>query len=258
MSTLSEVEHFFDQGASSYDRIVGGNGWPANDMLRRELASVPRVDYAIDLGAGTGLSVEAILSAAVPRCVVAVDVSSGMLEQLRHRCGQHPGLFTTRAAVDRFLALTQAQITSTEIRTRLRNRCNPRPGAMNRGRAVDQFQGGISSRFDLVTAIGLLHFLSEPQLVMTGVARVLRGGGRFLFTYDPFIAGHPANGEKQTTYDSGVTVYRSTPAEVVGAVRHSGLELVSDRSFIPQPRGNKEYQCRFVVAQKSISPTSNE
>jgi SAM-dependent methyltransferase len=258
LSTLSEVEHFFDQVASNYDRIVGGNGWPANDILRQELDKIRGIDYALDLGAGTGLSVETILAAAVPRCVVAVDVSSEMLEQLRRRCSQHPELLITRAAVDRFLTLVETKITSTGIRARLRDRCNRRPGPTVRVRAVDQFRGAIQSRFDLVTAIGLLHFLPGPQPTNIGAARVLRNGGRFLFTYDPFISGHPANGEKQTTYDSGVTVYRSTPAEIERAIRQSGLKIVSDQLFVPQPNGNTEYRCRFVVAQRSISPAGTE
>jgi predicted TPR repeat methyltransferase len=248
LSTASEIEHFFDEVALSYDGIVGGNGWPANDILRTELAGIPRVDHALDLGAGTGLSVEAILGAAVPRCVAAIDVSTEMLERLRNRCRQHPGLLVIRATVNCFLAASQAKIASAEIRTRLRDRRNQRPRPKVGRRPVDQFRGGMQSRFDLVTAIGLLHFLPRPQEVIAGVARVLSSNGQFMFTYDPFIPGHPTNGERQTTYD--LTVYRSTPEDIESAVRRSGLEIVSDRSFVPQPNGNTEYRCRFVVVQK--------
>jgi predicted TPR repeat methyltransferase len=248
MNTVSEVERFFDNTAPRYDEIVGGNGWPANDMLSEELATAQRIDQVLDLGAGTGLSSEVILRKAYPRCVVAVDVSTEMLEQLRRRCGQHPRLVIAKMAIDRFLADTQSKIDSTEIRGRLRDRCNKYPGPMVARKAVGQFLGGTQSRFDLVVAIGLFHFLPEPQQTIAEVARILTGNGQFVFTYDPYIPGHPTNGERQIAYD--LTVYRSAPDDINDSLHRNGLEVVSNRIFSPQPNGNAEYQSGFVVARK--------
>lgn len=249
MSTVGEVERFFDAVAPRYEEIVSGNGWPANDMLRAELETIPRVDQALDLGAGTGLSSEAILHAAHPGCVVAVDVSIEMLEQLRHRCNGHPRLVVARMAVDRFLTDTQSKIHSSEIRGRLRDRCNSDLRRKGTSRVIGQFLGRVPSRFDLVSAIGLFHFLPKPQEAIGEVAGILGSNGRFIFTYDPFMPGHPIHGERQTTYD--LTVYRSTPEDIENGLRQSGLEVMSDRSFVAQPTGNIEYQGRFVVARKS-------
>jgi len=247
LSTVHEIEHFFDALAPRYDEIVGANGWPVNDMLREELAAIPRVDQALDLGAGTGLSSETILRSH-PGCVIAVDVSTEMLEQLRRRCNEYPGLVVARMAVDRFLTDTQSKINSSELIGRLRDRHNSDPGHMVASRTIGQFLGRAPSKFDLVVAMGLLHFLPEPQSTIEETAGVLSSNGHFMFTYDPFVPEHPTNGERQTTYD--VTVYRSAPDEIETGLHRSGLEAVSHRIFTPQPHGNTEYLGGFVVSRK--------
>lgn len=213
MSTIDKIERFFDSVAPQYDGILADNGWPANDMLRDRLVDdeMP-IGNALDLGAGTGLSSEVILDAAQPGQLVAVDISTEMLEHLKRRCNNDPRVIISRMAIGQFLAETQ-------------------------------------SRFDLVVAIGLLHFLLNPQSVIAGVARVLDNRGRFVFTYDPFLPGHPIHGEEQTTYD--VTVYRKSPEQVGDDLRQSGLKVIESQSFIPKPNGDTEYQSVFVVAGKS-------
>jgi len=212
MSTVGEVEQAYDNVAPKYDEIVGGNGWPANDMLREELAGMQRIGNVLDLGAGTGLTSEAVLEAADARCVIAVDISTQMLKQLHNRCGRHPSLTIARMAVQGFLTNTNTKIHSTEIRGRLRERCNNDPKRMAGRKAIGQFLGRVPTRFDLVVAVGLFHFLPEPQRTIAEVGKVLTHNGQFIFTYDPFIPGHPTNGERQTAYD--VTVYRSAPNDI--------------------------------------------
>jgi predicted TPR repeat methyltransferase len=247
MSNVGEVERFFDTVAPRYDEIVGGNGWPANDLLREELAGVQAASV-LDLGAGTGRTCEAILEETSRGCVVVVDVSTEMLKRLRERYCRQPRLVIATMAVDQFLADIYAKINSAETRRQLHDRSNKGPGQIAPRHDVGQFLGKPPRRLDLVTAIGLLHFLPDSRPTMAGVAGVLNSSGRFIFTYDPFIPGHPIHGEKQTTYD--VTVYRSAPDDIENALHRSGLEVVSDRPFVPQPNGNTAYQNRFVVARK--------
>lgn len=245
MSNISEVKHFFDGIAPRYEGIVGGNGWPPNDILREELtANRQRVDLALDLGGGTGLSTKVTIKGANPRHVVVVDVSKGMLEQLPHFRPPDPIPIPASMAIGRFLAGAHFVFE----RERLRNRSSRDPRSIAARWAIGQCLARPQSRFDLVTAIGLLHFLPEPQTTISGVARILNNGGRFMFTYDPFIPGHPIHGEEQTTYD--LTVYRKAPEDIEASLRQSGLEMVSDRSFVAQPNGNTDYLGRFVVARK--------
>jgi predicted TPR repeat methyltransferase len=246
MSNAGEVERFFDDIAPRYPSIIGSNGWPANDMLCEELVANPqRVDLALDLGAGTGLSTDAIVRGANPRHIIAADISRAMLEQLSHPHTQHPEIVIARMAIDRFMAGFQSVFEG----ERLRNRSNSDPRLIVSRWAMGRFFAHPHTRFDLITAIGLLHFLPNPQSVISSVARILNGRGRFIFTYDPFIAEHPIHGEAQTTYN--LTVYRSAPVDIEDALRRNGLGVVSDRPFVPQPNGNTEYQARFVVARKS-------
>lgn len=214
MSSIGEVESFFDKAAPRYDGILTGNGWPANAMLRDTLAGEMPVDNALDLGAGTGLSTEVILDVAQPRLLVAVDISTGMLEHLKRRCNNDTRIVISRMAISQFLTETH-------------------------------------SRFDLVVAIGLLHFLPEPRTAISGVARVLNDRGHFVFTYDPFLPGHPTNGEDQTMYD--VTVYRNPSEQIEDNLRQNDLKVIENRFFIPKPNSDTDYQGAFVVAKK-INP----
>jgi predicted TPR repeat methyltransferase len=210
MSNINEVARVFDNTAPRYDDILAGYGWPVNDMLSAKLIGTGPVHNALDPGAGTGLSTRVILDTVQPHSLVAVDVSEAMLERLRQRCND-PRLVVAKMAIDQFLAATQ-------------------------------------SKYDLVVAMGLLHFLQEPSQTISAVARVLNDRGRFIFTYDPYLPGHPIHGERQTTYD--LTIYRNAPAEIEESLGQSGLEIVSDQCFAPQPEGNTAYRSHFVVARK--------
>lgn len=211
MSHATEVEQFFDHEAPRYDAFVDAVGWPPNEILADHLHESPSVTAALDLGAGTGLTTETILNATTAQRVTAVDFSAGMYNLLQERFGYNRRVTLARMAIEGFLAKTR-------------------------------------SRFDLVTAMGLFHFLPDPDVAISGVARVIKNDGQFMFTFDPLLPGHSIHGEAHTRY--GVTVYRNSPQDIHTSLQQNGFEVLSSHLFAPQPDGNIAYRNGFVVARK--------
>ncbi|MCB0925245.1 MAG: class I SAM-dependent methyltransferase [Mycobacterium sp.] len=81
----SEVPGAFDVGAQAYDRLVGANpGYHDHLRISARRMRIPnggRGLRLLDAGCGTGASTAALLEAAPHARIVAVDASSGMLEQ---------------------------------------------------------------------------------------------------------------------------------------------------------------------------------
>ncbi|HSW98239.1 MAG TPA: methyltransferase [Candidatus Saccharimonadales bacterium] len=211
MSEIEAVERVFNDAAPQYDDTISANGWPAHNMLGEALAIQHPVKHALDLGAGTGLSSDVILEVTQPERITAVDISEAMLERLQRRHEGDPRLTIVKMAIERFLAETPV-------------------------------------RFDLAVAMGVAHFIRDFDVVISGVARVLNDEGRFIFTYNPFISGHPTQGESRST--SGLTFYRRSPADIENALDRSGFKVVSNQLFA----ANREHQNGFVVAKKPSSP----
>lgn len=82
-----DVPDAFDAGAQAYDGLVGANpGYHEHLRLSAQRMQLPdqgRGFRLLDIGCGTGLSTEALLSVAPHAEIVAVDGSAGMLAQAR-------------------------------------------------------------------------------------------------------------------------------------------------------------------------------
>ncbi|MBV8372578.1 MAG: class I SAM-dependent methyltransferase, partial [Candidatus Eremiobacteraeota bacterium] len=72
---------FYDAVAPEYDEIVGDTTYAVElePFLAPRAGSIRRV---LDVGAGTGKTIEAVLELVEPDAIVAVDISDGMLEEL--------------------------------------------------------------------------------------------------------------------------------------------------------------------------------
>jgi ubiquinone/menaquinone biosynthesis C-methylase UbiE len=100
---LVHIEQGFDQLAPAYDDLIASKGWPANSLLREgldQLGCQPR--SVLDLGAGTGATIDAILACTQPELIVAVDVSGSMLEQLKKRHANDSRLVIAGVAIEQY------------------------------------------------------------------------------------------------------------------------------------------------------------
>lgn len=222
VSSSANVQHFFDGIASTYDSEVLGRGWAGNLILRSALDRLPeRPHRVLDLGSGTGLTVDAIIEAVDPEYVTAVDFSDAMLAELRERLDNRPGLQTISVSVEEYIS----------------EKREPSP--------------------DLVTMIGVLSFVSNHQFVLQGIAHQLRPNGWMMLTYDPIRSDHPIQWQKREVYDNNgrpFPVHRYHAAEIADAVSQSGLIVISDTEFQSQLSGDTSLRTQFVVAQKCNTP----
>src|ERR1044072_1864373 len=78
------VDVIYQQIAPQYDQLMRGFGWPADGMLEDVVNTIGQGREVLDLGAGTGLSTQALIAAGVKH-VTAVDASTAMLDRLRNK-----------------------------------------------------------------------------------------------------------------------------------------------------------------------------
>jgi len=134
-SPRPDIGSYNDAIAHLYDDITR-EGWHANRVVQPALAHYEMTNprSVLDVGAGTGQTIEAIKQFANPGRMVAVDASGRMLDRLRSKL---PDVETVHATAEDYAA-----------------------------RAIE--------RFDLVTAIGSLEFVADLPNVMTALIKATR------------------------------------------------------------------------------------
>ena len=203
------ARHFDGLGPIMYDQVVEANGWPANEILRgalrRFLPYSP--ETTLDLGAATGPTTDVVLQEVQPSRHIAVDAAASMVDWLERRYADDPRVTVEHACVEDYLART-------------------------------------SEHFDLVTAIGLLHFMSDAKAALAGVSHVLNRGKWFALTFDVATPEHPP----EQRYD--VSVYRRGLYSLIADARWHRLEAVGGRYFAPKPNTDPAYLSHFLIFEK--------
>lgn len=215
MSDNAQSRAFYDAVATDYDEIVGFSSYVGElePFLRQPATKISRV---LDVGAGTGHSIEGILVWTRPVSVVAVDVSAPMLAQLQTK---FPQVETVHGDILDYLATA------------------PEP-------------------FDLITAFSVFELLSDFNDVIAAVARALTPGGILAFTYEPLRKKHAAQNAAESRYsdeDVGVdyTIYRRRPKDVRAMLERCGLTIVAEYK-LPDAydRYGTSVDLRFVAARR--------
>ncbi|HEX5744162.1 MAG TPA: class I SAM-dependent methyltransferase [Candidatus Saccharimonadales bacterium] len=193
-----DTRGYFDAFASMHDRYADEADWPAKaDYLIGMAMGLKRagtIEAALDLGAGTGISIAAIKHHARPSRIVAVDVSSKMLAELRGKRGYG-----------------EVETVNTDIA---------------------DYVDGCEEEFDIVTSMGALEFVPDLPDVMGSMTRILRRDGVFAGTYIPRTSD--TRSEVHESPDIGQVMERHywTPDEIEGSLTSSGLAVVG-REHIP-------------------------
>jgi len=194
------IASLFDGIAATYDSDTEKGGWRNLTVFRELLGRLSLAPGTVlDLGAGTGGSIEAMLEYAQPERVVAVDASQGMIRQLEQKFPNDAHIVSIHSDVASYLDRRDRET------------------------------------FDLVTAISLMHFMPDHRVVMNGVARRLNRGARFIFTYAPLILHHPTQGEAQVTMPNGVDIFHYATDDVREVVYENGLRVVDEILYTPRP-----------------------
>ena len=217
---VSFAARYFDAVAPFYDAVTsdGAEGWTPNLVLAEVLATRLKPGMtALDVGAGTGQTVQVLLGTLSPSDVTAIDVSEGMLDVLR---GRMPDVRTFEGTIEAFAATAQA-----------------RP-------------------FNLVTAVGALEFVDDLASFFAASGRLLAPDGLLAFTYVPSIHFHKlldpaaAGSERGAGQRDSRFPFKREPGEVARLVAMAGLEMDRDIELVAYREGSEPIIYHLVLARR--------
>ncbi|MEO6703068.1 MAG: methyltransferase [Jatrophihabitantaceae bacterium] len=200
MDQAEAHRRYFDTQADSYDEYTAAGAWIPNEylagVLGKLVADKVEVRTALDLGSGTGQTLEVVRAAFPHATLWASDVSAAMLQ---------------RAAI----RVPDAHFEVADISTHV---------------------AGLTESFDLVTAIGCLELVSDLMDVLPRLIQHVHPGGHLALTIEPLIDGLGAERERSgdeqrwSNYWSTARVLQALPG---GELRSSHLFTAYQRADRP-------------------------
>ena len=207
MGQADAHRRYFDAHAESYDDYTGNGAWTPNrylaGMLETLVADKVEVRTALDLGTGTGQTLE-VVQATFPKARLwASDLSAAMLQ---------------RAAVK----VPNAQFEVADL---------------------SGYVAGLTRSFDLVTAIGCLEMVGDLMTVLPRLMRHVNPGGHLALTFEPLIdgsgaehaasSGSPADIDNEPRWHHTWSTARVLQALPDGRLRSSHLFTAYQRAGTP-------------------------
>jgi cyclopropane fatty-acyl-phospholipid synthase-like methyltransferase len=212
-----DIGAYNDVLASMYDRATAAENWSVNGLLAANLTGelATHIHSALDLGAGTGQTVAAIIDVVQPERIVAVDASASMLVELRNKF--------------------------------------PEPVVQTEQTLIEEYAGRTSETFDLVTAMGSMEFVGELPNTLGKIAALLNSGGSLLFTYIPRADnGQSERTFEVPSFSAAFTEFYWPSTEIENSLTSNGLVITHTDSFAAYQRGDETVTYNFIHAQKSL------
>jgi cyclopropane fatty-acyl-phospholipid synthase-like methyltransferase len=212
-----DIGRYYDK-FDSYDKAAAEARWPErmSRLIGLVLKDTPANPAVLDLGTGTGLAVSAVMEQSEPSRVVAVDLSSKRLAELR---AKHP---------------------------------DPRVEIVHQD--VVDYVAATHEDFDVITAMSMLEFVADLPAFIYQVAQMLRQNGVFAGTYVPREEGSAASEVLYSQRSQeAIEEHRWLPEVVQQALRNSGLEITHKESFAAYEVNNVVVPNDFFIARKTSS-----
>jgi len=219
MDQTEAIGRYFDAQADSYDEYTAAGAWTPNQYLAGVLdtlvAGEVEVHTALDLGAGTGQTLEVVRAAFPQARLWASDVSAAMLR---------------RAA----LRVPDAQVEVAEL---------------------SSYVAGLTDSFDLVTAVGCLELVSDLMTVLPKLMRAVNPGGHLALTIEPPLDGlgaeHEATALSGADTDDARWRYTWSTARLLQAL--PGGRLRSSHLFTAYHRAGKPVLYELLLIGKEFA-----
>lgn len=213
------VAGYFDAFAPLHDRYAAGGDWTAKAEgfaeTAVELKPYGRIGSVLDLGAGTGLSIDAVTRHARPDRIVAVDISPNMLERALRK-------YDDRSRIEPVVA------------------------------AIEDYVSESEETFDVIMSLTTMEFVRDLPEVLRRLPRLLNPGGIFAATYIDRSEEKRASQTQSSTYlRQDLTSYFWPREEIEASLTSGGLKIVHRDDSLPAYKlGDKWVNYNFVVATK--------
>jgi predicted TPR repeat methyltransferase len=207
MSQTEAHRRYFDAHADSYDDYTSKGAWTPNQylavVLQKLVADKVEVRTALDLGTGTGQTLEVVHTAYPQAQLWASDLSPAMLERAARKV----------------------------------------PSAQFEVADISSYVAGLTGSFDLVTAIGCLELVHDLESVLPKLMQHLNPGGHLALTFEPVIdevgaehaanSGSPADIDNEPRWHYTWSTARVLEALPGGQLRSSHLFTAYERAGTP-------------------------
>ena len=214
-----DIGRYNDEIASRYDMATQAGGWQVNEWVASSLDAeqCARIGSVLDLGAGTGQTVAAVIDTVGPSQIVAVDASAQMLEHLRTKLPV--------AQIQGVNALIEAYLAEPPDET--------------------------AKKFDLITAIGSFEFVKNLPDVLGRAADRLNPQGNLLFTYIPQTdPGLTERTFQVPNFQTAFTEYYWPSEDIENRLVLHGLGIYRSAAFPAYTRGSETVNYHFIASER--------
>lgn len=212
-------EKYYDLLASVYDKATELPGsWNPPDIIYDNIkGSVYSDSRILDIGIGTGRSIDRIHRAGKYKEIYGVDASAKMLDICK----------------DKYPDVKLAHVSSI-------------------GHIAN-----IAGYFDIVISSGTLEFVEHIDVALQHVRCKQKKGGIFAFTYEPIIYFHPFQNDRKSLtvsdkanklYIPDFYTYRHEPHEILRLLDENDYKITRDGEFIAYKKGEEKIIYHIVMA----------
>ena len=210
---------YFNILAPQYNRISDEQGWPEQSAaLLGKVAIYKEVDSInsyLDLGSGSGHTIDAVQKFSDPGRIVAVEGSKEMLALLKSRhAGPH-------------LNIVQARI--------------------------EEFIPQVKDKFDLVTAMSTLEFIKDLPPIMRQICGLLASQGILAATYIPVPESGKTHHTVDSTFgaqEERITEFYCDPVTIKENLELGEVSIIHEESIDAYKRESETISYTFIIAQK--------
>ena len=196
---MNNADEFYDRLADSYDTVTV-NAWTAPEQVESITYKLVSNNSAIlDIGIGTGQSVERIYRSGNYRVIEGIDCSKNMLQKCHEKFPEiilHHGDFSL-------------------------------------------FTNFSLGKYDLITCCGALEFIPDLELFIKKCKTLLNEDGHLVLTYEPIVLGHrlqsvsvsSASSERLSGIDNFL-IYRRSIDEFNELIIKNKFKIIESKIFI--------------------------
>jgi predicted TPR repeat methyltransferase len=200
---------YYDKLAKYYEQATSAEGaWTPPKMIEKYIGDkILHNAMVLDIGIGTGQSSAFLLQRRLNPKIYGLDVSAEMLSVCREK---YPEIILFNDS-------------------------------------LEGFKSNNALRFDIIVSSGVFEFIEGLGSIFDCVSGLLAEGGRFIFTFEPHIEGHPLQSikkslvvanEKSSLYTEEFYTYRRSVDEVVSLLNLAGLKVDSREDFVAYQKEN--------------------